>query len=336
MNREQRLRIQAELQSLTTELQHLRQREAEHLKSVSGAPQFTTNKIRELRQRIIQLEDDLQAGEKSPAQELYRAGFAAELLGDTKKAIRLYKQAARKKYPDADAALRSMRYDARSDKTGWLIGLGILAAIAIAAFIIWRLSAANTETTTANKITPTLRPTLSVVLAATRTPAPLRPSNTPRPTATNTPAPILPTNTPPTSPTETTRTEPPEPTPTETPVLQPAPKIIGPPNNLVWQGGTIVFEFEAVELRDDELYCLDTLRGFDNTGTENWSYPQTKSKTPSIPVDANVFSVAKTQGIQCVTWQAYIGQSTCHTRTSELTPRRIIGLPDPCDPNSLP
>lgn len=335
MERQQRLRIEAELQSLTTELQHQRQREAEHFKSVSGAPQFTKDKIRDLRRRIIQLEDALQPDEKSPAQQWYQEGFAAELRGDTKKAIRLYKQAARKKHPDADAALRSMRRNAGVAKIGWLIGLGILLAIIviIAAFIIWRLSAAPPATPIADEITSTPVVAAPTTKIATRTPTAPPPTNTPRPTASNTPAPPAPTDTPSIIAAETAS---PKATPTATPVLQPAPKIIGPPDNLVWQGGTIVFEFEAMGLNSDGLYCLDTLRGFDSTGTENWSYPPRASKTPAIAVDANAFSVAKTQGIQCVTWQAYIGQTSCQTRTSKLSPRRVIGLPDPCDPNSLP
>ncbi len=327
MDREHRLRIQAELQNLITELQHQRQREAEHLKSVSGVPQFTKDKIHELRRRIIQLEDELQADEKSPAQRWYREGFAAELRGDAKKAIKLYKQAARKKYPDADAALRSMRYNARANKAGWLIGLGILAAIAIAAFIFWRLFAPTSETPVAGEITFTPVAVLPTAKIATRTPTSPPPTNTPRPTASSTPAPIAPTPAPPLIATEVVQ---PVATPTETPTLQPAPKLIGPPDNLVWQGGAVVFEFEAMDLNNGELYCLDALRGFDRSGAENWSYPPRASKTPAIPVDANVFSVAKTQGMQCVTWQAYIGQTTCQTRTSNLTTRRVIGLPDPC------
>ena len=327
MDREHRLRIQAELQNLITELQHQRQREAEHLKSVSGVPQFTKDKIHKLRRRIIQLEDELQAGKKSPAQQWYREGFAAELRGDAKKAIKLYKQAARKKYPDADAALYCMKCYANTNKKSWLIGAAILLVVVLAAFVAWQFSTTPSETPAVKQITFTPLASAPAAKIATRTPTSPPPTNTPRPTASSTPAPIAPTPAPPLTATEVVQ---PLATPTETPTLQPAPKLIGPPDNLVWQGGAVVFEFEAMDLNNGELYCLDALRGFDRSGAENWSYPPRASKTPAIPVDANVFSVAKTQGMQCVTWQAYIGQTTCQTRTSNLTTRRVIGLPDPC------
>jgi hypothetical protein len=113
--------------------------------------------------------------------------------------------------------------------------------------------------------------------------------------------------------------------------LIPAPKLIGPRDGLVWNDGAIVFEFEPLDLADDELYCLNTLRGYDATNTENWSYPPTGNDQPFIPVQAHVFRVARSQDIRCIIWSAAIGKNTCENIISANTAKRVIGLPRPCD-----
>jgi hypothetical protein len=99
----------------------------------------------------------------------------------------------------------------------------------------------------------------------------------------------------------------------------------------VWLDGAVVFEFEDMGLADDELYCLNTLKGFDKTNTENWSFPPTGSKKPRIPIDANVIRVAKAQGMQCIIWSASIGKNSCDNIISQRTEERMIGLPQPCN-----
>lgn len=112
--------------------------------------------------------------------------------------------------------------------------------------------------------------------------------------------------------------------------LRTAPKIIDPPNGLVWKDGAVVFEFEDLNLAHDELYCLATLRGYDEGLTERWGFPPTGGIKPAIPVKAKVFHIAKTQGIRCIVWSAYIGRGTCESIISHRTEERIIGLPQPC------
>jgi hypothetical protein len=115
------------------------------------------------------------------------------------------------------------------------------------------------------------------------------------------------------------------------PTLQPPPRIVGPRDGLVWLDGAIVFEFEPLNLAFDELYCLNTLRGYDSTATENWSYAPVGSKRPSIVVDSNVFKVAKVQGMQCVKWSVSIGKGSCDNPITRSSVGRVIGLPRPCD-----
>jgi hypothetical protein len=86
-----------------------------------------------------------------------------------------------------------------------------------------------------------------------------------------------------------------------------------------------------MDLAYDELYCLNTLRGYDQTLTENWSFPPTGSKKRSIVIEANVFRVAKAQEIECIVWSAAIGKETCENIISQSTEERVIGLPRPCD-----
>jgi hypothetical protein len=119
-------------------------------------------------------------------------------------------------------------------------------------------------------------------------------------------------------------------TPTPAPTLRPALRIVGPTNNLVWLDGAVVFEFGTVDLAFDELYCLTTLRGFDQTNTENWSFPPTGSKEPAIAIEANVFRVAKAQDMRCIVWSAGIGKGSCENIISHSTEERVIGLPQPC------
>jgi hypothetical protein len=100
---------------------------------------------------------------------------------------------------------------------------------------------------------------------------------------------------------------------------------------MVWLDGALVFEFETMDLAEDELYCLNTLRGFDKNNAENWSFPPTGNKEPAIPVDANVIRVAKAQDMRCIVWSAGIGKGSCETLISQRTEERIIGLPQPCN-----
>ncbi|MFC1975821.1 hypothetical protein ACFLXQ_05445, partial [Chloroflexota bacterium] len=90
-------------------------------------------------------------------------------------------------------------------------------------------------------------------------------------------------------------------------------------------------EFEDLDLPYNELYCLNSMRGYDETNTENWSHPAIGSKRPSIPIYASVFRIAKIQGIQCVIWSASIGVDSCDNIVSESTTERMIGLPQACD-----
>jgi hypothetical protein len=183
-------------------------------------------------------------------------------------------------------------------------------------------SPAQEQSTRESQPSPTLTATPGAVLvvvpptatpSATFTPFPtVRPTDTAEPLATPTltPSPTL--------------------TPLPTLTLMPPPKIIGPKDGLVWHDGAIVFEFEELNLADDELYCLNTLRGFDLNNTENWSYLPTGNKSPSIPIEANVFRIAKIQGMRCIVWSASIGKGSCDDIISQSTEERIIGLPRPC------
>jgi hypothetical protein len=101
---------------------------------------------------------------------------------------------------------------------------------------------------------------VQLIIPDTPTPPPsatptATPAATETPTATATQA--LKATTPPSPP------PPPSDTPTAVPTLRPAPRIIGPRDELVWKDGTIVFEFEPQRLGAGELYCLTTMRGFD-------------------------------------------------------------------------
>lgn len=84
-------------------------------------------------------------------------------------------------------------------------------------------------------------------------------------------------------------------------------------------------------MNSDELYCLNRMRGYDITNTENWSHEPRGSKKPAVAVEANVFRVARAQGMRCIVWSAAIGQGSCDNIISESTEERVIGLPRPCD-----
>jgi hypothetical protein len=99
---------------------------------------------------------------------------------------------------------------------------------------------------------------------------------------------------------------------------------------MVWKDGAIVFEFEDADLFFNELYCLNSMKGYNETNTENWSHPAVGRKQPSIPIEASVFRIAKSQGIDCITWSASIGVDSCDNIISENTPTQVIGLPRVC------
>ena len=170
-------------------------------------------------------------------------------------------------------------------------------------------------------VTATFTPPAVILIV----PETLTPTPTEVPTSTPT---VPPTSPPPATPTQAIA---PTSTPSPMPTLRPAPRVLEPKNGLVWLDGTIVFEFAQMDLAYDELYCLNTLRGFDKTLTENWSFPATGSKKPSISIEANVFRVAKVQGMQCIVWSAAIGKENCDNIISQSSEERVIGLPRPCE-----
>lgn len=349
-NRELRLRKQAELQSLYTNLATLRKQEASY---ASIVPERLLGQINEARSEIRQIEETLLTLDgkifASSGRELYWQGFEAELAGDFQQALKLYRNASRRTYPDAEPAAQSMRRINKAAKPPsfelWLpvssvnplrkqlvIGTTlviILMVLLVSAYLISQLfmppsQAIAVEPTVGQTTTPTA---VGLILIVPDTATPL-PTDTPTPTPTETPSPtpintVRPTSTP-IIPTQTA-------TPTPVPTLRTAPKIIGPRDNLVWQDGAIVFEFERYTLAYDELYCLNDLKGFDKTGTENWSFPATGSKKPFIPIDGNAFNVAKSQGITCVFWTASIGQGSCDKIISDSTAVRVIEMYGSCD-----
>ncbi len=349
--REQRLRKQAELNSLYTNLANLREREASYMEASAALPDLLLHQINEVRREIGAIENELIALNDStiqtPARQFYSEALQTELEGDFDKALKLYKSAERQEHPDASAAMRSLRYQTKLAKSKaankvWIpptpvtasrrrlwFGLAvILILLIIAAFIlgsgmVWQppqiISVGPTVTATLPAIILIIPPTASLTPTPTTTPtaAPTA-TETPLPRPTNAPAP----NVAPVEPTDT---------PTPAPTLRPAPKIVGPKNDLVWIAGAVVFEFEKLDMAHDELYCLNTLHGFDKNNTENWSFPPTGSKRPSIVIDENVVSVAKDMDMRCIVWSAGIGKGSCDNIISYSTEERVIGLPRPCD-----
>jgi hypothetical protein len=343
LSREQRIRKEAQLQSLYTLLANYRKQETTYIENVATIPLVLINQINEARRDIIQIEGELFSLSSQPskfrARDYYRQAVEAELAGDLNAALKLYRSAGRYGHADAHAAMRSIRYrqkqakskavdsrmplPARQSKNRLLVGLAGLAIILliIATIALGGRSPAGSPNAAAiaPTTTPTFSPTPELIIPATATPLPVEtPTSTPLPT--NTPQPI---------PTEVISTT--TPTPSPVPTLRAAPRIIDPKDGMVWGDGAVVFEFVKMDLADNELYCLGAMRGYDITNTENWSHPPRGNKQPYIAVEANVFRVARSQGMRCVVWSAYIGRDTCDSVVSEITSERVIGLPRPCD-----
>lgn len=349
LSRELRLRKQAELQSLQTTLTSLREREASYIEASANIPNLFSQQIDDVRHQIAEIENLLSdeadaVSSAAIARQTYADAFFAERAGDFSKAAKLYKRAARYSHPDAPQAVRSIRYREKTQKnrltgkivlpssqtrdTGrlfiWVAAVIILILILV--FVVNGILGSNPQTASVTaQVTATATATLTPAIVQLIVPD----TPTPQPTATATGTATL------APPTPTAAQTPPDAAPTATPTAvptpMPAPRIIGPSDGLVWNDGAIVFEFERQNLDFDQLYCLNTLRGYDSTGTENWSYQPVGSKKPVIVVDANVFRVAKVQGMKCVKWSAVIGKGTCENIIGQSTVERVIGLPRPCD-----
>lgn len=340
-SREQRLRKQAEMTSLYNNLDNLRRQESSYIRASAAIPELLSNQIRDTQSRLQAVEQELARLEHkafiTPGADLYQQGFEAESAADTNKAANFYRQAARHDHPDADAALRSLRYRARpKSKAVWLptghrpnqrvwLGASIVIILLLIAGSITANRLAARRDATAATATPS-PPNVVLIIPNTSTPTPTRP---PLPTATPTLTPtatatVSPTPAPTASPTPTI-------TPRPTPTLLAAPRIIAPHNNMVWEDGAVVFEFEDRNFRHGELYCLSTLRGYDQTNTENWSFPPVGNEQPRIAVDASIFRIARIQGMRCIVWSASIARRSCENIISHPTEPRIIGLPSPCN-----
>ncbi|HEX9923539.1 MAG TPA: hypothetical protein VGD99_12855 [Anaerolineae bacterium] len=343
--REQRLRKQAELQSLYSNLANLRDTaEASYIQASAAIPERLINQINDVRREIALVEHQLLVLQdetvQTPGHEFYQQAFQAELAQNFDEALTLYKKAARYSYLDAHPAARSLRYLIKTSRSKsatpnvWvslpagksrnrlLIGLASLLILAlIVAFAVNSFSTQPRNVVSAEPAattTPT-PPVIIMIIPDTATPTAI-------PTATDTPIPAatiapLPISTP-----EFTPTASPIPVPT----LRAAPRVLEPKNGLVWGGGAVVFEFERLDLGFDELYCLNTLRGYDKTNTENWSFPPVGSKEPGIPIEEHVFRIAKVQGMRCIVWSAAIGKESCQNIISQTTDERVIGMPQPC------
>ena len=345
-SREQRLRKEAELQSLYVVLANYREREASYIEASAAIPELLINQINETRHNIANVEDELASladkASESKGVQLYRHGFEAELAGDYPRAIKSYRSAGRYGHPDASPALRSVRYLERTAKTKVATGasspasfsrsknLFVIGLVAVLIIILVVALVANPTSpnerqgaiavdATTHTATPSSTPASELIIPATATPFP---SATP----TATPVAPSPAALPP-APTGSTET----PIPTPTPTLRAAPRIIEPKNGLVWGDGAIVFEFVDVKLADNELYCLNRMKGYDITNTENWSHEPRGNNLPSIAIEPNVFRVAKAQGMRCIRWSAALGRTTCDNIISENTEERVIALPGPCD-----
>ncbi len=346
--REQRLRKRAEQQSLSVYLANLRERESSYIQASAAVPEMLVNQINEMRQEIRKLEEELLTLQDESidkrARQFYWEGFGAELSRDLPRALQSYKSAARYAYPDSSAAIRSVRYKIKAPwvraMTGaqlWaspagrsrgplIVGLLVmLALVMLLAFIglAW-LFPRQGAVAELSSSTPT-PPLVVLIVPDTATPLP---TVTPLPSLTPVPVSTL-TAVPPTAPVRPSSTSTLSPTPVAT--LRPSPRVIDPKPELVWEDGTIVFEFERLDLDYDELYCVNTLRGYDKRNTENWSYPPVGSKEPRVAIEANVFRVARTQGMKCILWSGSIGKGSCENLISQKTEERMIGLPQPCD-----
>ena len=345
--REQRLRKQAELQYLSGNLANLRERESSYIQASAAVPDLLLNQINDVRREIRRVEDELIALEDeaiaTPARQFYWQAFEAELADDLPEALKLYKNSARQTYHDANGAARSVRYKMKSPRVRslgrmWtsvparqsryqlliILSLSLFLVLVVVLIASLQFFSAPEVVAVIPTLTDTATPTPPMVVLI----LPATPTPTFTPTAT--PAPAPPTATPQASIPTAEPTNTPALTTTPAPTLRPAPRIIEPKNGLTWGDGAIVFEFEELDLAYDELYCLNTLRGFDRTNTENWSFPPVGSEEPHIPVEANVFRVAKAQGMRCIVWSAGIGKGSCDNIISQRTEERIIGLPQPC------
>ena len=354
--REQRLRKQAELQSLHINLASLRKQEASYISASAFVPKILGHQINEMRRDIKKIERELLALqpnlEDATGRKFYWNAFEAELANDFKQANKLYRNASRHNYPDAEAAVQSTRHALKSVKNdkpdviwsyytpvatgrkGMMIGFVILLMILLIGLFVISFNSFNSRFLT-DEPPDTISEVISTATPTSITIIQIIPDTaTPLPTPTVTPTPVdTATPTPTDSPiiivaTEPLATDTPTPTPTRT--LRSPPKIIGPKDGLVWGDGAIVFEFEDLKLAYDELYCLVDLKGFDKKDTENWSYPTIGNKHPHIPVEAHIFRIARAQGIRCVTWKANIGKNSCANVISEDTEVRVIGIPQPC------
>ena len=351
LSREQRIRKQAELQSLYGSLANLRERETSYIDASARIPELFHSQLDDTRRQIAELELELAAPNDDSAEvkgrELYALGFEAELAGEFSKAEKAYKKSARYSHRDASAAIRSVRYQVKRGRTKtteiWLptakrqgnnrwflaVVLILLLILVIVLLLNWP-SRQSTQPVIAVEFTSTPAATVVVQLIIPNTPTPqptatLAPSPLPSPTQTLPPTPI------PDLPVPTVPLSTPDDTPTPVPTLMPPLRIIGPDDGLVWNDGAIVFEFEPRVLNFDEMYCLTSIRGYDYSNTENWSYQPVGNNRPYIAIDANVFRVAKVQGMQCVSWSAGIGKGSCDNIISQTTVPRVIGLPRACD-----
>jgi hypothetical protein len=348
--REQRLRKQAELQSLHIDLASLRKQEATYI--LVAVPEMLVNQINDVRREIQRVENELvdlnvdSYSLQSPARQFYWDAFEAELANDMERAIKQYRNASRHTYPDAEMAARSVRHAIKisrekpseiwlpapvnASKKQFIVGFVLLLVMLLVAlfFVSSRLFGQPESVSAVEPATATVTPTNITVIQIVPDTATPMPTHTPTSTPTITPTP---TDTPLPIPVQFDATDTPTPTSTPTRILRGPPKIVGPKDGMVWKDGAVVFEFEDANLADDELYCLTDLKGFDKNDTENWSYPRTGNEKPFIPIDAHVFRIAKVQDISCITWAANIGKGSCDNIISKNTEVRVIGMPRPCD-----
>jgi len=354
-SREQKLRKQAELQSLQVNLVTLRKQEVSYIAAAAAVPEFLANQIQEARREVRKVERELLTLRAEtatiPGREIYWEGFEAELARDFERALKLYRQAAHDNYPDAEIAAQSVRHVikgvkgkpaeiwiprlARQPRQSFLwVGLIIIILLAIIILGYSNIGFNRAPTAVAVEmptITLTFTPvTVIQIIPDTATPLPTAiPTETPTETPTATPIEVS-------SVAEASTEVAPTNTPTIAPTLRPAPRIIGPKDGLTWGDGAIVFEFEPYPaLVNDELYCLRSLKGFDRTNTENWSYPRIGKHQPAIAIEPNVFRVARDQEIQCILWQAGIGKNSCDNLVSETTETRIIVISGRCQREKL-
>ncbi|NEP84767.1 MAG: hypothetical protein F6K39_45690, partial [Okeania sp. SIO3B3] len=206
-SREQRLRKQAEITSLYINLDNLRRQESSYIRASAAIPELLSNQIRDTRRRLQTVEQELAQLENkpmvTPGADLYQQGFEAELANDINKAVKFYRQATRNDHPDADDALRSLRYrarpkskavwfpvDNRTNQRVWMGATLLIVVLLIVGGITANRLAARRDAVTAATATPT-PPNVVLIIPNTSTPTPTRlplPTDTPTltPTATAT------------------------------------------------------------------------------------------------------------------------------------------------------